>query len=80
MQEKSCSVIHVANMAAELGSFVVVDLEPEPTPTPALSRWRRVLRSLQHIRRLQRIWGVLGGHLRAAWPPALHDRLRDSLQ
>ncbi len=67
-------------MAAELGSFVVVDLEPEPTPTPALSRWRRVLRSLQRIRRLQRIWGVLGGRLRAAWPPALRDRLRDQLQ
>jgi hypothetical protein len=67
-------------MAAELGSFVVVDLEPEPTPRPALSRWRRVLRSLQRIRRLQRIWGVLGGHLRTTWPPALRDRLRDQLQ
>ena len=61
-------------MAAELGSFVVVDLEPEPTPTPADSRWRRVLRTLQ------RIWGVLGGHLRAAWLPALRDRLRHQLQ
>ena len=66
-------------MAAELGSFVVVDLEPEPTPAPAVSRWRRMVRSLFRIRRLQRIWGVLGGHLRVARPAALRDRLRDQL-
>ena len=65
-------------MAAEQGGFVVVD--EEPTPAPAVSRWRRVLRSLFRIRRLQRIWGVLGGHLRATWPAALRDRLRDQLQ
>jgi hypothetical protein len=67
-------------MEAEQGGFVVVDLEPEPTPTPAFSRWRRLLRSLFRIRRLHRIWGVLGGHLRVAWPAALRDRLRDQLQ
>ena len=66
-------------MAAELGSFVVLDLEPEPAATPVVSRWRKVLRSLFRIRRLQRIWGVLGGHLRVAWPAALRDRLRDQL-
>ena len=67
-------------MAAEQGGFVVVDLEPEPTAAPAVSRWRRVLRSLFRIRRLQRIWGVLGGHLCVVWPAAPRDCLGDQLQ
>ena len=50
-----------------------------PTPPPrqqaVFTRWRRIVRSLHRIRRLQRIWGHLGGFLRDI-PGNLRDRLR----
>ena len=30
---------------------------------PAVDRWARLIRLLHRIRRLQRIWGLLGQHL-----------------
>ena len=37
---------------------------PEPEdPTPAEACWRRLVCALYRIRRLQRIWGSLGGFL-----------------
>ena len=39
--------------------------------------WRRLIEALQRIRHLQRIWGLLGGHLRTEYPASLRDRLRE---
>ena len=47
----------------------------QPASAAAL-RWLRVVRSIQRIRRLQRIWGHLGGFLQT-FPSELRDRLRD---
>ena len=50
-------------MADENPRWLLVD-EPEPeVPVPAELRWRRLARALFRIRRLQRIWGHLGGFL-----------------
>ncbi len=63
-------------MAAERvpETWLLVD-EFEEQPSVPVRRWRRLVRSLQRIRRLQRIWGLLGGFLRAI-PGSLRDRLR----
>ena len=59
----------------------VIEPAAEPAPEPPLSeaaaRWRRLVRALQRIRRLQRLWGLLGWFLQS-FPPELRDRLRDS--
>ena len=39
--------------------------------------WRQLIKALQRIRRLQRIWGLLGSHLQRAYPASLRDRLRE---
>jgi hypothetical protein len=56
---------------------VVGDLqqEAEPEGTPATRRWARLVRLVRRIRFTQRLWGVLGGYLRTAWPDSLRDRL-----
>ena len=38
--------------------------------------WRRLVRSLHRIRRLQRIWGLLGQFLQS-FPKGLRDQLLD---
>ena len=38
--------------------------------------WRRLVRSLHRIRRLQRIWGLLGQFLQT-FPKGLRDQLLD---
>ena len=49
---------------------------PAPPCVRAERRWGRVVRSAQRLRRLQRIWGLLGSWLQQ-WPSDLRDRLRD---
>ncbi len=49
---------------------------PEP-PNPAQRHWRDLVHQLQRVRRLQRIRGHLGSHLRTSWPANHRDRLRD---
>ena len=61
-------------MVAELGSVVLENETHEQSPETVQS-WRRVVRSLHRLRRLQRYWGLLGGVLRAI-PASLRDRLR----
>ncbi len=41
-----------------------------------VDRWKRVIRHLLRIRRLQRYFGYIGQHLSAAYP----DRLRQALR
>ena len=53
----------------------IVISEDDPQPTPADRRWRRVVRSLYRIRRLQRIFGHLG-----QWLQTFDGDLRKSLQ
>ena len=65
-------------MAAELGLQGFEFIEPEETTSAATSRWRRLLRHLLRVRRLQRLWGHLGGFLRTQFPSTLRDRLRDA--
>ena len=52
-----------------------VQQEAEPEGTPATRRWARLVRLVRRIRFTQRLWGVLGGYLRTAWPDSLRDRL-----
>ena len=74
-------------MAAERGSTssvaraVVGDLqqEAEPEGTPATRRWARLVRLVRRIRFTQRLWGVLGGYLRTAWPESVRARLTKHL-
>ncbi len=40
-----------------------------------VARWCALIRHCHRIRRLQRIWGVLGGFLRYQVPARLRDRL-----
>ncbi len=40
-----------------------------------VARWCALIRHCHRIRRLQRIWGVLGGFLRYQVPAGLRDRL-----
>ena len=56
---------------------VVCDLqqEAEPEGTPATRRWARLVRLASRIRFTQRLWGVLGGYFRTAWPASLRERL-----
>ena len=49
--------------------------EPEPKTTPAEQRWRRLVRSLYRVRRLQRIWAHLG-----RWLQEFDSSLRKQLQ
>lgn len=42
-------------------------------------RWRRLVRSVQRIRRLQRIWGNLGQFLQLVAEKGLRERLRRTL-
>ena len=43
-----------------------------------IAAWRRLVRSLFRIRRLQRIWGNLGQHLQT-YPSELRKSLQDHL-
>ena len=52
-----------------------VQQEAEPEETPATRRWARLVYTVRRIRFLQRLWGLLGGHIRTAWPDSLRDRL-----
>ena len=52
--------------------------EPEDS-TPAVLRWRRLVSALFRIRRLQRIWGSLGGFLQTV-NSDLRRRLQASIQ
>ena len=56
-----------------------VEPAEEPAASPPLSaaalRWRRIVRALQRVRRLQRLWGLLGSFLQTL-PTELRDRLR----
>ena len=49
----------------------------EPQLSEAAARWRSIVRAIQRIRRLQRIWGVLGGFLQE-FPAELRGRLRET--
>ena len=40
-----------------------------------VARWRALIRHCHRIRRLQRVWGVLGGFLHYQVPARLRDRL-----
>ena len=40
-----------------------------------VARWRALIQHCHRVRRLQRIWGVLGGFLRCQVPASLRDRL-----
>ena len=42
----------------------------------AVAAWRRLVRALYRIRRLQRIWGLLGQFLQT-FPKGLRDQLLD---
>ena len=56
-----------------------VPAEEPGTESPlsaAALRWRRVVRAIQRVRRLQRLWGLLGGFLQT-FPSELRDKLRD---
>ena len=60
--------------------------EPQPQPQAqlhplgrALGRWRRLVRWLFRIRRLQRIWGLLGNFLKEVAPKKLRNNIRDRL-
>ena len=64
-------------MAAEPNADVwqLVSSEPDEEATPAECRWRRLVRSLYRIRRLQRIFGHLG-----QWLQRFDGDLRSRLQ
>ena len=49
--------------------------EGERTNPEVVERWARVVRSALRVRRLQRIWGILGQFLQT-FPAELRDRLR----
>ena len=51
------------------------DDESEPDTTAAVRRWTRLVRHALRVRRLQRIWGLLGGFLRG-FPATLRERLQ----
>ena len=60
--------------------------EPQPPPQAqlhplggALGRWRRPVRKLFRIRRLQRIWGNLGQFLQRIAAKELRNNIRDRL-
>ena len=60
--------------------------EPQPQPQAqlhplgrALGRWRRLVRTLFRIRRLQRIWGHLGNFLKEIASKELRNNIRDRL-
>ena len=60
--------------------------EPRPQPQAqlhphcgALGRWRRLVRTLFRIRRLQRIWGHLGQFLQRIASKELRNNIRDRL-
>ena len=48
--------------------------EHQEPVTAAQQRWTRLVRKALRIRRLQRIWGYLGGYLRGL-PASLRERL-----
>ena len=50
--------------------------EPEQT-SAAAARWAALVRHFQRLRRLQRYWGLLGGHIQT-YPASLRDRLRET--
>ena len=60
--------------------------EPQPQPQAqlhplgrALGRWRWLVRWLFRIRRLQRIWGLLGRFLQDTATKKLRNNIRDRL-
>jgi hypothetical protein len=73
----------VARAGSESSSSALIGDPLQPAEEPAdaaptsaaAQRWRRITRALQRIRRLQRIWGLLGSFLQT-FPPELRDRLR----
>ena len=57
-------------MAAERGStgsdgwnLIEGEEEPPAAPSPAASRWRRLVQRARRLRFQQRLWGLLGGYL-----------------
>ena len=51
-------------MAAERGTSVDwTFLEGEEDPSPAVGRWRRLIKRLKRLRFHQRLWGLLGVYL-----------------
>jgi len=44
----------------------------------AAGRWRRLVTATRRLRRLQRLWGLLGNFLRG-YPQELRDKLREPL-
>jgi len=49
--------------------------EGERSNPGVVGRWARVVRAALRVRRLQRIWGILGQFLQS-FPAELRDRLR----
>ena len=62
-------------MADENPRWLLVDAPEPEVPVPAELRWRRLVCALFRIRRLQRIWGTLGGFLQT-----IDSDLRERLQ
>jgi hypothetical protein len=63
-------------MAAERGRRIpALREEPEEEAGHALLVWRRLVRKLQRLRRLQRIFAYVGQHLQT-YAQDLRDRLR----
>ena len=58
------------------GSAAPEAQDAAPPSTAAEARWGAIVRHLRRLRRLQRLWGQLGGHIQV-YPAALRDRLRE---